>query len=203
MPETSNPSHPSRSSKGSSAPAEDPKPEITGAKSSPPAPEASDLRSHYERYVNAVGQAHQEAAKKYVELVSRLAERLHNMQQDAIKSDPSMSFAVDILQAYKTQDIKAVGDAHRMLASSLQNTVSTVSKRVGDALKAAHDEYAALCDETRKSVQDCAEDYSKSVIAIAGGGSPTDLDRASAAILGYGLLVRAATMPQTSSSQAP
>ena len=199
MSDTSNPGNPSRSSKASPATADDSKPASSGAKSSRSA-DAPDLRSHYDRYLDAVGQAHQEAAQKYVDLVSKLAEELHNIQQDAIKSDPSISFAVDILNAYKAQDIRAVGDAHRMLASSIQNTTSTVSKRVGDALKAAQDDYAAICNEAQKSIQSHADDYSKAVIQTAAGSSPSDLNRASAAILGHGLLVRAASMPYADSS---
>jgi hypothetical protein len=87
-----------------------------------------------------------------------------------------------------------------MLASSIQNTTSTVSKRVGDALKAAQDDYAAICNEAQKSIQSHADDYSKAVIQTAAGSSPSDLNRASAAILGHGLLVRAASMPYADSS---
>jgi hypothetical protein len=102
------------------------------------------LRERYSQYWESVGQVHENTAKGYLELVSRLGGNLRKIMQDAASSDPSVTFVIEVLRAYATQDAKGISDAQRAFANSLQDTHWTAAKGITNALKAIQDEYLVL-----------------------------------------------------------
>ena len=173
---------------------------------SPDAAPASQVQQELEKkqqmYLEAVSNVYQEGSKRYLQLMSRLAEELHKIQQDAVKSDPSSAFTVEVLRAYKMQDLKAIAEAHRTLTNNIQNTALTANKRIVDAIKAAQSEYAAVCTTMEETLRNSADGYSKAVLQTAKGLSPESFDRNFLTALGQGLLLSALVAPDADQSKA-
>jgi len=165
----------------------------SGAKSFTDSQQA--LQVHYRRYTEGVARAREEAARKYMDLLSRLGDAVRKVQQDLSATDPSTAFTTEVLRALKLQDTKQIFDAQVMLANNILMTQSAAAKRLREALNVAQDEYLALYEDLRRLSQSYAQEYATSVIEDAKGMSPTALDRTAMAVLGHGLLVGAMTMP--------
>lgn len=161
-----------------------------------------DLEKQHQSYLETVSKLYQEASTNYLQLMGSLAEELRKIQQDAVKSDPSSAFAIDVLRAYKTQDLKALADAHRTLSTNLQKTASTASKRIVQAIKGTQSEYTALRTALEKALRDSADGYSKGVLQSAKNVSADSFDRNFVTALGHGLLLSAMVAPNAGQSEA-